>query len=196
MPTILGMEPKKWIPIAVIGGGAILYFVIKSRSGGAAPVSDQQAIPAPTTVSDAGTAQAADMSQVQQDAMALANQKAALDLQGQQAQMALSLKAGEQQLQFQAAIQNQQEAQAAEATSFQYRIDRGYNPARKGGIIGTLTQLEPLAQTAISDYQTLYGGGGSPSVPTVAHRPAQAPTSPYGVVPSTPPLVSTGFSNV
>lgn len=148
----------------LIGGGLLVFYLMMRKQqgapiamtapdgGGAAPVV---AAPAAVQPEMDTTGQQAAQLQLQAQQQALREQAAAsnLALLSAQHQEAFQQAQYAQQLQ----IGQQQVASAAEAVSFQYRTDRGYNPNARGGIPGIVQNiLAPLTQ-AYAGYARLPG---------------------------------------
>jgi len=168
-------------PIIIAGGGLVFYLVMRKPSApavaAAAPVD--QGTPMVATPAAAQP----DMSTGQSNVDAIQQQMQQEALREQVAGFNLSLLGQQQQMKFYGQQQNiaeqlgqQQVAQAAEETSYEYRVHRGYNPAARGGVTGFVQQdIVPLV-AAYSAYSSLPGvpvPGGHTPIPGRQQQPQQ-----------------------
>jgi len=143
MPQLLGMEPSKYKPLLLVGGGAVvLYFIVKSRQGASV------AAEAPSGGPVAGINSPA----IQPELSATGNTVSALQqqMQGQQQQFDiaaqnLALKGQEQQLQFQGRQQNfelsREQTMAAQQDAITHeQFKQLKQKGQTGGFLGALAR--------------------------------------------------------
>lgn len=146
MPKLLGMEPdtvqKLKVPLLIGGGGLLLYFTLKGK--GVQPVAAEAPSGAAPPAGVISPAAAPELSQSGKIVDALQQQMQEAQLKYDIAASNLGLQAQQQQLAYQGQVQQQQLASNAEALSFQYRVDRGYNPGKRGGVAGFFDSVASL----------------------------------------------------
>jgi len=141
MPKILGLEPERWKPIALIGGGGLVLFLfLKSR----------QPAPVAASVPDGGPQQGVSSVAVQpelsasgQTATALQQQLQGQDTAQQTALFNLSLRTQEQQLKFQGQqdafqLQREQSVAAQQDAVTHEEFKQLKRKGQTGGFLGGL----------------------------------------------------------
>lgn len=183
MPRLLGMEPEKWKPIAIVGGVGIVAFIyLKSKS--AAPIAASMPDGGPQLGVSSPAAQT-EVSGTQQIAQGLQSGLQAVDTAQQQAMNALSLQSQKQQLDFQGQqdqfqlsremLQAKQQ-DAITHENFKQLKQKGQTGGFFGGLMGFINQ-------AAADVGAFTGGVNAASQAAQAvHNfgtpsPRQVPTS-------------------
>ncbi len=198
MPRLFGMEPEKWKPIALVGGGAVVLFLfLKGKGqGGGAPAELVAAPPTdsgPLAAAPSGGAAASEYDSTRAAAEALQLQFGQQELAQRKAAGELALQVGKAQAELETTrLHRQEDVIRTKPVSCPHGSEVRLGPdgtpycrSSKGAVTFGNTVSEPAADTikqliptAIKAYAAPYLGPGGYTPPIQQTRRPGQPTEP------------------